>query len=176
MRFLVLFGLILLTFGYALVRARIKARRLSQVSWEGLLARLEPVQRGGIAAVARDYLQPSKGQLKLETDELWEMVGGMEGLRRMRDNAEVLLALAGYAQRWNPQESVVVLERMRRDGLALRRASNRLSLSLLLGYGKVRGPFNLHEAASAYYLMSERLLALYETSHAGRYPSLAAAV
>jgi hypothetical protein len=35
-------------------------------------------------------------------------------------------------------------------------------------------PFNVHEAASAYYLMRQRLLALYETSHAGLYPALAA--
>jgi hypothetical protein len=34
-------------------------------------------------------------------------------------------------------------------------------------------PFHLHEAASSYYLMRQRLLALYQTSHAGLYPRLA---
>lgn len=34
------------------------------------------------------------------------------------------------------------------------------------------GAFNVQEAASAYWLMRERLLALYQTSHAGRYPRL----
>ena len=33
---------------------------------------------------------------------------------------------------------------------------------------------HVQEAASAYYLMRARLLALYETSHAGRYPALSA--
>ena len=34
-------------------------------------------------------------------------------------------------------------------------------------------PFHLHEAASSYYLMRQRLLALYQTSHSGLYPRLA---
>jgi hypothetical protein len=37
-------------------------------------------------------------------------------------------------------------------------------------------PFHLHEAASAYFLMRQRLLALYETSHMGLHPRLAAAL
>jgi len=77
--------------------------------------------------------------------------------------------LAGFAQQWNFQESVIVGERMRRDGLALRRAARKVWVGMLFGYGKAHGPFSVQEAASAYYLMRQRLLALYETSHAGRY-------
>ena len=104
------------------------------------------------------------------------MVGGSEGLAQMRANADVLLALAGYAQQWNFEESVIVAERMRRDALTLRRATFRIAFGLLFNYGKARGPFYVQEAASAYYLMRVRLLALYETSHAGRYPGLSAAL
>jgi len=37
-------------------------------------------------------------------------------------------------------------------------------------------PLNAQEASSSYYLMRQRLLALYETSHICRYPALAAAL
>ena len=91
-------------------------------------------------------------------------------------NVETMLALAHYAERWNPAESAVVAERMRRDAVSLRRAVFMLSLGMMVGNSSVYGPFDLQEAASAYYLMRERLLALYETNHAGRYERLAAAL
>jgi hypothetical protein len=114
--------------------------------------------------------------MEFNPNELWEMIGKADGLRRMYANAEVLIALASYAHRWNPAESVVVGERMRRDGITLRRATFALSVGLTLGYDKLRVPFSVQEAASAYYLMRTRLLALYETSHAGRRPYLADAL
>jgi hypothetical protein len=138
-----------------------KKTNLATLTWEDLVARLEPVSIDGIAKVAIDYLHPVRGQLAIETDEMWSLIGGVEGLRRMQANAEVLIALAGFAQQWNFQESVIVGERMRRDGLALRRASRQVSVQ---------------EAASAYYVMRGRLLTLYQTSHAGRYQPLAVAL
>ena len=176
MSFPVLFGVVLLLVGIAFVRTHLLASRLSRLSWEDLLARVEPVPLEGIAAVALDYLHPGKGQLRIETSDLWVLIGGDEGLRRMHANATILIALAGYAQRWNPVESSIVAERMRRDGVTLRRAAMQLSLGFLDRRGNVRGPFNVQEVASAYYLMRQRLLALYETSHAGRFPHLAASL
>ncbi len=176
MSFQILFGLTIVFVGLPLVRTRIKVSRLARLSWDELVAKLEPVPSEGISTVALDYLQPAKGQISIEPNSLWAMVGEAEGMRRMSANAEVLIALAAYARRWNFHESVIVAERMRRDGLALRRAMMRLSFGTALGFSQVRGPFNVQEAASAYYLMRQRLLALYETSHAGRYPLLAAAL
>jgi hypothetical protein len=175
MSLLVLFGLVISIFGFAFLRTRLKASRLSRLSWDDLVGRLKPVPFSGISTIAVDYLQPSKGQIDIETNELWAMIGGLEGLQSMYANAEILIALAGYAQRWNLDESVIVAERMRRDGIKLRRATSKLSMSFLVGFG-VHGPFHVQEAASAYYLMRRRLLALYETSHVGRYSRLAAAL
>ena len=164
----------LLVFG--MYRTQRTASQLSTQSWETLVAQLAPVHADGITAIALEYLQPAKSQLGLEPSEMWEMIGGTEGLARMRANANVLIALAAYAQRWNFHEGVIVAERMRHDGLALRRATTQITLGLTWGIGKARGAFYVHEAASSYYLMRQRLLALYETSHAGRYPRLAEAV
>ncbi len=165
-----------LTLAGMLIHAHVKQRRLASLSWTDLLSRLRPVPTDGISTVALEYLHPTKGQLGLETDDLWHLVGGVDGLAQMRENATTLLAIAGYAQQWNFQESVIVAERMRHDALTLRKATFKIALGIFLNYGSARGPFYVQEAASAYYLMRARLLALYETSHAGRYPALSAAL
>ena len=152
-----------------------KKTQLSAATWDQLIAKLEAVPIQGITQVAIDYLQPRKGQLAIETDEMWFLVGGGEGLRRMEANADVLIALAAFASQWNSEESVIVAERMRRDGMALRHAVRKVSLGLAFS-DRTTGPFYVQEAASKYWLMRERLLALYQTSHAGRYPRLAAAL
>ena len=159
-----------------LLHAHLRQRRLASTSWNDLIARLDPVPVEGIATVALDYLHPCKGQLTLETDQLWSLIGGAEGLSRMRANADTLIALAGHAQQWNFHESVIVIERMRQDAITLRRATFRIALGLFLNYGRTRGPHYVQQAASSYYLMRTRLLALYETSHAGRYTAVSAAV
>jgi len=158
------------------VRGAHKKNHLADASWDQLVGRLASVPIEGVAKVATDYLQPRKGQLAIGTDEMWFLIGEEEGLRRMQANAEVLIALAAFASQWNFQESVIVAERMRRDGLVLRRAVRKLSFGLAFGKAQATGPFYVQEAASAYWLMRERLLALYQTSHAGRYPRLAGAL
>jgi hypothetical protein len=109
------------------------------------------------------------------------MAGGCDGVQTMRRNAEVMLALAAYTQRWNFEEGVIVTERMRRDAVTLRRAVWRLEINrmpwltrFLPHRWRWGAPFDIHGATSAYYLMRQRLLALYETCHAGLYLTLAA--
>ena len=164
----------------ALVWSRVRAHRISKCTWDQLVARIQPVGSEGVTVVALDHLAPAKNQLRIEPEEMWNLLGGLEGLKRMQENATVLIALAAYAERWNYCESVIVAERMRRDALAVRRAVRAIRRSShlrpWLTIANVRLPFLLHDAAGSYYLMRQRLLALYETSHAGRYPRLAAVV
>jgi hypothetical protein len=156
------------------------SRRRRQRDWVELVADLQPVDWVGTSAVALDYLTPRPGQLEIETDEMWNFVGGYEGLKKMRANAEIMLALAAWTQQWNFEEGVIVGERMRHDAAALRSAIYRVKLGLipigLLRRFRFTLPIHVQEAASAYYLMRQRLLALYETSHAGRYSALAEAL
>ncbi|MGI4828917.1 MAG: hypothetical protein ACRYFU_12115 [Janthinobacterium lividum] len=172
------FTLVSVTFvvGYLYVQAWRKKNRLSATTWEELVDRLQELPIIGITKVALDYLQPSKGQLSIQTDEMWLLIGGNEGLERMRANADILLQLAAYAEQWNREECVIVGERMRRESMALRRAVSKVQRGLLFGRGRMMGPFHVQEATSAYYLMRERLLVLYQTSHAGRYARLATAL
>lgn len=153
---------------------------LNGCEWEELLTKVAPVSRVNVTAVALDHLNPRPNQIAMEPPDMWIAVGGIEGLLRMRDNAQVLLALASYTARWNHDEGLIVAERMRRDAVQLRRAVFHIRCDLFLHstlHKKAKYlPFNVHDAASAYYLLTQRLLALYETSHAGRYPLLAQVV
>jgi hypothetical protein len=141
------------------------------------VSQLKRIEFERVTSVARDYLEPKGGQISLEPTDMWLMLGGREGLRRMRDNARLMLVLAAHAQRWNFDEGVIVTERMRRDAIRLRASIRRIEFALTFHIFLRRSatliPFHLHEAASSYYLMRQRLLALYQTSHAGLYPVLA---
>lgn len=161
----------------AAVWSQISSYRDHRRSWTDLLAAVKPIDFSHVSSVARDYLDPREGQISLEPPDMWLMLGGKAGLRRMRENAEIMLQLAAHAQQWNFEEGVIVTERMRRDALRLKRAVRRVELTITFHSFMRRSttliPFHLHEAASSYYLMRQRLLALYQTSHAGLYPRLA---
>jgi hypothetical protein len=170
---LVILGVLFGVLGYGLLRSYIAANKLAKCTWDELLAQIKPVEPDGVMTVALNHLMPTKDQLRLEPEAVWNLLGGLDGLARMRENARVLIALAAYVERWNFDEGVIIAERMRRDGLQLRRAVFFVTIETLLGMRGVRIPFYLFEAASSYYLMKQRLLALYEMNHAGLYPRLA---
>jgi hypothetical protein len=149
-----------------------RSRKVAFGDWQSIVARLQPVPFKNLERVALDHLQPSGHQLQLETDELWELVGGWDGLHRMRQNADLIIQLAAYIQIWNRDEAIIVAERIRQDSLMLRRAIWRIELHRWWTF-RLRTPFYVHQAASAYYLMTRRLLALYECNQFLLYPRLA---
>ena len=167
-------------FALAALHARKTTVRLDGRDFDALLASLEPINLEGLSCVARDFLEPRRGQISMEPEVIWQLLGGDLGLRRMRANADLLLAFAAHAAQWNDEEGRIVAERMRRDALHLRSALRQIRLGMLsqlvTGRHWVSVPFQLQEAASSYYLMRQRLLALYETSHVGLLPLLAQSV
>lgn len=175
--FLLLLSAVVLASGGAASYAVFSGAKLRRRSWQELVLMLQPVSVEGIEQVAFDYLHPGKGQLRLQAAEVWQLVGGLAGLQAMYNNSRILCALAASAEQWNFEEAVIVTERIRREAAAVRWAVLQIEARHLLGFRqKARIPFYVHEAASAYHLMRSRLLALYETSHAGRRPALAGAL
>jgi hypothetical protein len=174
------FGALLCAFAGMVITDRLASRKDAKQEWHELVARLSPLNIIELSAIAVDYMTPHRNQIEMEPDEIWEFIGGYEGLKKMRANAEIMLALAVCAQQWNFAEAVIVTERMRHDAVSLRRAIRRVELGfiplMLLRRFRYAIPLNAQEASSAYYLMRLRLLSLYETSHAGRYSALAAAL
>jgi len=100
------------------------------------------------------------------------MIDRAEGLSRTRANSDVLIALATYTQHWNPDEGLIVAERMRRDGLALRRAVVGIGLGMACGCGKRRVSSCVHEAASTYYLNATALACALRDEPRGALPTL----
>lgn len=174
------FGAVICVFAAAVIADRLHSRRKSLRDWHELVASLQRVDFEGVSTVATDYLTPHRGQIDLEPDKIWECLGGYQGLKKMRENAQIMLDLAAYAQQWNFEEAVIVTERMRNDAAMLRRAIHRIELGLLparvMSRYRFTIPLHAQEASSAYYLMRQRLLSLYETSHICRYPALAASL
>lgn len=174
--FLIAAGTTVAATGAALAWSMLDKSGLRNKEWDELVSLLEPLPCEGLAIVARDHIEPTHNQIRLEPNDIWQLVGGDEGLRRMKANAEIMVALAGYASRWNMVEASIVAERIRQEAILLRRALFRIRMDALLHRRPLRMPFYLQQAASCYYLMQRRLLCLYETTHAGLHPRLAAAL
>jgi hypothetical protein len=156
--------------------------RKEEASWDELLARLLPVSKAGVQEVAAAYLDPTGQELDsrraeryLELRDIWDFVGGIEGLKAMRRNAEVLIELASYVRRWNP-EALVVAEQLRLDANEIRNALSRIERARWMGKLAASFPVQAPRAAAAYYLMTQRLCALYEISQAGLLGQLKAAI
>jgi hypothetical protein len=154
-----------------------RGRRSSQVSWEELFARLTWIDRNNLAEVALDLVDET-GQPKasgdaatLEPSELWRLVGGLEGLEILERNSEVLIDLAFYVQQWYP-EALVIAERLRLDARELKWYLARLRGAAQKGNLEVSFPFYAQRAVVAYYLMTRRLLSLYEAGNFSMLPDL----
>jgi hypothetical protein len=157
----------------AFAYAHAAGNRLRVAEWDNLIAAIEPIHARGLEIVALDHLRPHGNQLRLEPEEMWGLVGGLEGLNRMRRNADLMIALAAYVNRWNYDQAIIVAEKIRHDSVQLKRALFLIKWNLYIRRSQLRVPFYIHQAASAYYLMTKRLLTLYEANQYMLYPRLA---
>ena len=156
--------------------------RREESSWDDLLARLAPVGRAGIQEVAVAFLDPTGSELdsrqvdrRLDPRDIWDFLGGIEGLKTMRRNAEVLVDLASYVSRWNP-EALVVAEQLRLDANEIKIAISRIEKAGRRGRLEASFSVQASRAAAAYYLMTQRVYALYEISQSGLLAELKAAI
>jgi hypothetical protein len=141
--------------------------RSSEASWEELLAKLTRIDRDNIAQVALDLVDESgrpkhsEDAASLEPRQLWTLVGGLEGLKLLEANGAVLIDMAFYVQQWYP-EAIVIAERLRQDARELEWHVNRLKGAAQKGNLQVSFPFYAQHAVATYYLMTRRVLDLYE--------------
>ncbi|MBB5061204.1 hypothetical protein HDF16_005940 [Granulicella aggregans] len=133
----------------------IRTRKLSSLSPRDLLNKLHPVPLREIEALAHAHM-PSSEHSTRDPITIWRMLGEARGVSNMIENTEIMIALASYAERWNPADMQFDAARMRRDGVLFRRAAAHLSNSVITA-----NPLNIslyaHEVASTYYVMSQRL-------------------
>lgn len=172
---LVLLSLLIGAFGYQ-GSIIYKRRQLESQTWDHLVGKLVTVQTARLLKISEVYLHPGAKQLRIEPWQMWEAVGGIAGIGRLLANANAMLDLARYAERWNDENGRVISEMMRRDATRVKRAVLRVQCAWILQHGMLRSPFHLQEAISSYCLMRGRLLGMYADAHEGLLPRLAEAL
>jgi hypothetical protein len=151
--------------------------RSKEATWEDLFARLTSTDSNSIAQVALELVDESGERRVLgdgetiEPSHLWTLIGGLEGLEVLEKNSEVLIELAFYVQRWYPG-AIVIAQRLRMDAQELKWHVGRLRGAAKTGNLQVSYPFYAQRAVVVYYLMTRRVLNLYEAGRFAMLPDL----
>jgi hypothetical protein len=153
------------------IRYGSKLRKSHKTTWEELMQRIVPVDRRAIETVALDAVEPSgeprseEHPRELGRKDIWNLLGGMEGINRIESNARVIIEMAAYLERWHP-EAAETAEELRLEARRLEWHVGRLRSA------ETNHCLHLHfhsygqSAAVSYYLMLNRILALYQHSQA----------
>lgn len=154
---------ILITAGFYLRRLRRSAR----TEWEQLLTRLTAVDRTAVNAVALDAIEPSgerrrdRQARELEPDEIWQLLGGLEGVERLEANSRVLVEMAAYLQR-SYDDGAMVAEQLRLQAKELEWHVGRLRMAAEQGSLEFHINTYAQNVAIAYYLMEHGIQAYCE--------------
>jgi hypothetical protein len=145
----------------------LRARRSLRLSWESIVQRLVWVDPKIVSKIALD-LDNAPGQPEgtsdqegLDPSRIWDMIGGLEGLEKLKNNSQVLIDLAAHLQRWYP-DALVVAEDLRLNARELEWHVGRLEGAAHTGNLEISFPFYAQRAVATYYRMTQQLLALYE--------------
>jgi hypothetical protein len=144
-----------------------RSRKSSGTSWEQLSGRLAYVDRNCVEKIALDAIDES-GQrrrddaaMELEPDEIWQLIGGLKGIEAMERNSLVFIDMAFYLQQWYP-EALVTAEELRLNAREIEWQVSRLRSAEQTGKLAISFASYAQNAVVAYYIMTRRLLALYE--------------
>jgi len=144
-----------------------RSRRTSRESWAQLLGRLTFVDRDSVARIALDYADESgqrrtdEAAIELEPAQIAKLIGGLEGVEILERNSAVLIDLAFYVQQWYP-EAIVVAEDLRLTAREIEWHVERLRGAAKAGNLETSFASYAQPAIAKYYLMTQRVLALYE--------------
>jgi hypothetical protein len=147
-------AVLLATGGYYYLRYR-RSKKFPYGNFETLLNRLSSVDRDSVALIARDFIDESgqrrtdEDDLDLDPSQIWPLIGGLKGLEVLERNCAVLVDLVFYVQlRLNAREIEWHVGRLKDAETT----------------GKLESSFadNAQRAVTTYYLMTRRVLALYE--------------
>jgi hypothetical protein len=143
--------------------------RSREEGWEMLLSRLSAIDRDTVARVALDLVDESGDSRTLKTpslepDQIWKLMGGLDGLEVMERNSEVLIDLAAYLQQSYP-DAALIADRLRRDAGEIKWHAARLRGAAETGNLQVSFPFYAQRAALSYYRMTCSVLELYQAGN-----------
>ena len=114
--FLLLAGALILVILSVGIYYAVRLKASSQTQWNALLEKLIAIDRDNVDRVALDAIWPS-GQRRtddlareLEANEIWELLGELDGVKRLESNSRVLVEMATYLQRSYPEAAAVAEE------------------------------------------------------------------
>jgi hypothetical protein len=161
---------ILLCLGY--INSQEHRYEIASLSFKEMVQKLHPMPYDAIEAIASSHLNPSLNPI--DPVAALVAIGDLPGLKRMRDNGELLIAIADDASNWY-RDAGDVADQLRHELTTIKRAGW-IALALYV-FGGCRGYFgpSILASVAAYHLMTQRLLVLYENTHLARYIELKAA-
>jgi hypothetical protein len=155
---LVVFVLALLGAGaHYYVRGR-RNETKSYGDFEALLQQLSKVDRHSVALIARDLIDDDSD---LDPSQIWPLIGGLDGLEALERNCAVLMDLVFYVQQWYP-EALAVAEQLRINAREMQWHLERLKSAEKNGRLETFFPDYAQRAIAIYYMMTRRVLVLYQ--------------
>lgn len=161
---------LLATGGYYYVIYR-RRKKYPYGKWENILSRLTLVDRDSIALVALDFVDESGERrasdyddMELDPSQIWPLVGGMKGLEVLERNCDVLVDLVFYVQQWYP-EALTIAELLRSNTREIQYHVSRLRAAAKTGKLEASFPDYAQRVVATYYLMTRRVLTLYERAN-----------
>ncbi len=149
----------------------------AQTEWNALLKKLIVIDRDRVDRVALDAIWPS-GQRRtddlareLEPNEIWQLLGELDGVKRLESNSRVLVEMATYLQRSYP-EAASVAEELRLHARELEWQVGRLGMAAEQGSLEFHIATYAQNVAIAYYLMEQRLQLLCQQTNVPNFRSV----
>ena len=153
-------------------KRRAGLRRRNRQSWDSLLSRLRV---DWSARELSDHFLWKEG-IDATPDDAWRRMEGPNGLWVMYQNSRVMLEMADFAARNNPDVDRLILETLRSDAMQIRVCV----LMCLAQYGFTQASegvrINAFRAASMYTGMAARMTELLQNYQAGILPDFVAAM
>jgi hypothetical protein len=161
----------------AVAWAYLASRKLRSKTWEELVAMLQPVPWDGLEQVARQDLVYSDNT-QMTAQQMFDRMGGWDGLGAMHHNARVLSAILNYAERLNEEETARIKQDLEQEIWMIRVTAVLIAVDLLIP--AVR-PFLepeqlVRRTAKAYYRSRNGVLSLYASCQASQMGELLAAM
>lgn len=151
-----------------------RRRKSAYGDWEDLMNRLAMIDRDAVSLIARDFVDESgdrrtdEDENDLDPEKIWPLIGGLEGLKILQRNCAVLVDIVFYVQRWYP-EALGVAEQLRLSAREIEWHIERLRGAEQSGRLRSSFPDYAQRVVAVYYLMTRRVLALYQH---GNFPGL----
>ena len=154
------------------VRWRAGVKRRSQQTWDTLIAQLRP--DWSARELSNNFLW--KEGVNATTEDAWTRMDGPHGLWAMFQNARVMIEMADYAARNNPNIDRLLIETMRSDAMQIRVCVVMGLVQYAFSHASEGVRVNAYRTAEMYSAMAARMTRLLQDNAASVLPDFVAAM